>query len=310
MIGRWQGSLVRADRHLEERIVWLFGSPRTGSTWLLSILGAHERTVAMDEPNIGMHLAPFMQDVFGAPAESFPPGTLLVNHAREDNRHYFFARQHERAWRPELRRMLLARFGSQLGARRRDGLCVIKEPNGSQAADVVLSTLPRSRLVFLIRDGRDVLDSQLDAAQRGSWLSRSFGGGVEMGRRERLDFLRTWAHKWLVRTEVVDKAYREHDPERRLLLRYEDLRTDTLTNAKRLFEWLDLEIEPDALEEIVASRAFERIPERHRGTGEFARAATPGLWHKSFSEEEQDAVESIIGPKLAELGYDVGAPVA
>jgi len=57
----------------------------------------------------------------------------------------------------------------------------------------------------------------------------------------------------------------------------------------------------------VAEFAFEQIPSDRRGPGQFARAATPGLWRDSFSDEERAAVEQIAGPKLAELGYDAPA---
>ena len=44
---------------LESRLVWLFGSPRSGSTWLLQMLGEHPRIVPINEPLIGFHLSPF-----------------------------------------------------------------------------------------------------------------------------------------------------------------------------------------------------------------------------------------------------------
>src|SRR3954466_15243190 len=49
-----------ADRDLESRLVWVFGSPRSGSTWLLRLLAEHESVVPVDEPLIGSYLGPFM----------------------------------------------------------------------------------------------------------------------------------------------------------------------------------------------------------------------------------------------------------
>jgi len=64
-----------------------------------------------------------------------------------------------------LRTLLLERFGAHLRrAGGSDPLCVIKEPNGSQGAGFILFRLPCSRLLFLLRDGRDVVDSELDAS--------------------------------------------------------------------------------------------------------------------------------------------------
>ena len=55
------GSLIRAllpaaDDALESRLVWVLGSPRSGSTWLSSLLRASPRVVRVDEPGIGVHL--------------------------------------------------------------------------------------------------------------------------------------------------------------------------------------------------------------------------------------------------------------
>jgi len=46
---------------------------------------------------------------------------------------------------------------------------IIKEPNGSFAADVIAECLPDSKIIVLIRDGRDVLDSRFDMHKPGSW---------------------------------------------------------------------------------------------------------------------------------------------
>jgi len=37
---------------------------------------------------------------------------------------------------------------------------VIKEPNGSHAADTIVSLLPRSRVLFLLRDGENLTEEE------------------------------------------------------------------------------------------------------------------------------------------------------
>jgi len=39
---------------------------------------------------------------------------------------------------------------------------IIKEPHGSLAADTISECLPNSKIIILLRDGRDVLDSEVD----------------------------------------------------------------------------------------------------------------------------------------------------
>ena len=45
-------SLVRS----EDRLVWIFGSSRSGSTWLLRMLSELDEAVTIDDPHLGHHL--------------------------------------------------------------------------------------------------------------------------------------------------------------------------------------------------------------------------------------------------------------
>jgi len=53
---RLHPSAGRADDRLESRLVWMMGSPRTGTTWLLNLMCLHARVRGLDEPLIGAHL--------------------------------------------------------------------------------------------------------------------------------------------------------------------------------------------------------------------------------------------------------------
>ena len=151
---------------LERQLVWVFGSPRTGSTWLLNLVCSHPDVMGIDEPGIGMHLALYAPEVLGAPPAGFAADQLRVNDSRAGDDDYFFAASYAGVWRKSLRAMLLDRLAAQVDRNgRRPRVLVIKEPNGSLGADVVLSALPTSRLLCMLRDGRDVVDSQLDAAK-------------------------------------------------------------------------------------------------------------------------------------------------
>ena len=180
---------------------------------------------------------------------------------------------------------------------------VIKEPNGSQSADVFMSALPNARFLFLLRDGRDIVDSELAANLKGSWVSRQFAGAEGITDADRRDFIVQSGHKWLWRTEVVEEAYRAHPGPKRLL-RYEDLRSDPTTHVRSLLEWLELEVDQSQLAASIERHAFERVPEQARGPNAFVRSASPGLWRENLSADEQAVLEGVIGPKLRELGYD------
>ena len=57
-------------------------------------------------------------------------------------------------------------------------MVVVKEP-GSHAADTIMDLFPDSTLIFLLRDGRDVVDSWLDAYRDGSWATDEGAYGLD-----------------------------------------------------------------------------------------------------------------------------------
>jgi hypothetical protein len=295
--------LARTERSL----VWLLGSQRSGSTWLLNLLCVSPDVLKIDEIGIGPHLAPFTSDVIGAPLPTETQGAELFHTARRTEDDYFFSDRYAAAWRPELRRLLLARLDAQLvdrpRARNGRSVVIVKEPVGSQAAELIMGLLPAARLLFLVRDGRDVVDSMVDAMQQGGWLSDTYGGGRAITDDERLAFVKEQAVRWVARTTAVLAAVDAHDPARCLVARYEDLLADTVGGLERIFAWLDLTVPRAAVEGQSRELALANMPAEHRGAGRFVRSASPGLWRENLRPAEQAALETIMGDTLARLGY-------
>lgn len=182
---------------VERRLVWIMGSPRTGSTWLLRLLcypwGVGRTPTGIDpsrfrprggnvipvnESYLPHHLGPLRDPL--PPPETAAEASLLLNDTRGTDPAYFFSEEYRDTWWEPLRRMALERFDAQ--AQRAAGehgivdpLILIKEPNGSHASDLVAGLFGQSRLIFLLRDGRDVVDSMMDADSDGGWRTRTEG---------------------------------------------------------------------------------------------------------------------------------------
>lgn len=312
----------------ESRLAWILGAPRTGSTWLLRLLvhpwilarGAMSgmraplpgrrrglpNVVPIDETYLLHHLAP-LRPIPGELAEQPPPDAFVLNGERHHDPGYFFSDGYEHVWQPELRRLALVRLHAQAQRAARehglaDPLVLVKEPNGSHAAELLMSLLPRSRMIFLIRDGRDVIDSLLDARAEAGWVGAP---NIDLSDpAERVDYVRRQARLWLNSTNAVQSAYASHPEELRRSLRYEELLADPLATLRPLVAWLGLDADEARLRAAIEANAFDAIPRRLRGPGTPRRAATPGMWRESMSPAEVDAMLAIIGPKLAELGYE------
>lgn len=291
----------------ESRLVWIFGSPRSGSTWLLQTLGDLPAVVPLNEPLIGEYLGNIVCDYRGVNLADLDVSNFTFERQRRHVDSQFFSEHSRAIWSPLLGKLIKTRFLAH-AAEHASGeplsktTVLVKEPNGSQAADLILDALPRSRVLFLLRDGRDVVDSELAAVAPGGWLSQEFQGISPFRDEDRLDFVARSASRWLWRTEVVEQAIRRH-PEPSLTVKYEELLAEPLGGFRRIAEWLGLEVSDGELRRTVDAHGFERLPADWRGPEKFYRAARPGLWREHLSDAEQTAVEDVIGAKLRQLGY-------
>jgi hypothetical protein len=299
---------LRARRGFASQLLWILGSPRSGSTWVLHLLAKHEAVVPVNEPQIGAFLSPFLCDLPGWDPAGLDASNFTLRKVESDKADAFFADQFRDVTTPALGQLIVKRFLAH--AIRRPAavplsrtLVAIKEPNGSQSADLLMAAQPDARLLFLLRDGRDVVDSELAANLNGAWVSKQFAGAVGIDDDARMDFVIQSAYKWLWRTETVQQAYAAHRGPKHLL-RYEDLLDEPMTRMRALLDWLGLDVEDGELDGWIHKHSFDRIPARIRGPEAFFRAARPGSWRENLAEGEQEAVEAILGPKLRELGYD------
>jgi hypothetical protein len=180
---------------------------------------------------------------------------------------------------------------------------MIKEPNGSLGADFLMSLQPKARLLFLLRDGRDVVDSMIDAQRPGGWLERSWEDGLGDSAGRRLELVRRESLLWLARTAAVQQAYEAHPERLRYLVRYEELLSDPVVGLERLDAWLGLRRAAAARADALAWNDFAAIPAEARGAGKELRAATPGLWRENLTAAEQQVMHEVMGDKLGELDY-------
>jgi Sulfotransferase family len=293
----------------EDRLVWIMGSSRSGSTWLLRMLAELDGVVPIDDPHIGHHLGLWRPIPLAWAAASEDPELTTLRELKRDKPGYFFSDRYAGTWRPLLKQLIAGRFAEQAAA---DGgvsesLVVVKEP-GSQAAGLLMSLFPRSRLVFLLRDGRDVVDSWLAAYREGSWAQEE--GAFPLAPHGRQAFIRWQASVWAYRVRSVAEAYRDHDPSRRTMVRYEELVAEPVGALRRICHAAGLTSDERELERIAAVHDIEAVPVDQRGPDRPVRNGRPGGWRHSLNAHERRAILEEMGPELARFGYLSGESVS
>jgi Sulfotransferase family len=288
------------------RLAWIFGSSRSGSTWLLRMLAELDRVIPVDDPHIGHHLGVWRPIPLAWATAKDPPKLGTLADFKRKKRDYLFSDRYRDTWMPQLRELISTRFEAQAAEYIEDAggiedpLVVVKEP-GSHAADTIMELFPDSSLIFLLRDGRDVVDSWLDAYRDGSWATDE--GAYPLDDTGRPALIRWQSSVWLHRTEVVQETFARVDPERRVLIRYEEMREDPVTALERICGMLGIEATRQELEEIAGTHAFSSVPKSDKGEGREIRRAEPGGWSDHMTRDEITEMHEILGEKLTELGY-------
>ena len=86
-----------------------------------------------------------------------------------------------------------------------------------------------------------------------------------------------------------------------MLVRYEDLRSDTLGTMRRIYSSLGIPVDERELSRAVKKHSWENVPEEEKGEGKFYRKATPGGWREDLTPEQIEIVERITAPLLKEF---------
>lgn len=295
-----QRNLLEAQNNLEkqlalsakkaESLIWIFGTGRAGSHWLTAMLEELDGNRVWHEPMIGELFSDFY--------------FKRVSKVRRKDEHFVLG-SHPRIWLNSIRTFVL--HGAEARFPAVDGYLVIREPNGSAGAPLLMKALPESRMIFLIRDPRDVMASWLDAERKGGWLDELKAQDPRENDISVDDspeaFLEYRSKRYLMHVVRAKQAYDAHEGHK-VLVKYENLVSDPLGTMKRLYSELDVPFNGNELAQTVEKNSWENISEDRKGEGKFYRKGSAGGWKKALTEEQVAIIEEITAPLIEEFYSD------
>ena len=113
---------------------------------------------------------------------------------------------------------------------------------------------------------------------------------MERARERPEDFVESRADTYCRDISRTKQAFDAHEG-RKALIRYEDLRADTLGAMRRICSALEIPVEERELAMVVEKYAWENIPDEEKGEGTTRRKATPGGWREDLTPEQARIVE-------------------
>jgi len=158
-------------------------------------------------------------------------------------------------------------------------------------------------MIVLVRDPRDVVSSGMAAQRRGSWGDQwraNGSSGDSLADTDPDEFARQWAHMYAMTLGKAKEAYDAHAGPK-VVIRYEDLRTDTLETMQSVYSTLGITVEEGELSRVVEKYAWENIPEKRKGPDKPQRKATPGGWKEDLTPEQARIVEELTASILDEF---------
>jgi hypothetical protein len=288
---RLRGSIKASDQATgvnPEKMVWIFCTARSGSTWLRSMLDDLVDGEVWEEPKVGRLFGEFYSRA--KPTQLGRTNYVLGDPTRE-------------AWTGALRDFVLRTAWASHPSVTPERYLIVKEPGGAVGAPLLMAALPESRMVLLVRDPRDFAASVLDATRKGGWMQE----GMDEWARRDLDsekdvqrYLKALSRQYVRQLGNGKKALDEHDG-RKIMVRYDDLRTDTLGTMRDLCAALAIPVDEQDLARVVDRHSFENIPQRERGEGKFYRKATSGGWREDLTPEQAELVEDITAPLIQDF---------
>ena len=153
--------------------------------------------------------------------------------------YYVFADAHKEIWLFYFRKLILNRIYAQIQDLSKK--IIIKSPGSFGASDIISECLPNSKIIILLRDGRDVIDSLLDARSEGGFMN--IGLEPIISSKERISFIEYRTKMWVKLMENLLKTCDTHKEKLQLVVRYEDLRKNTTVEIQKIYRFIGIDVQ-------------------------------------------------------------------
>lgn len=304
-------NLIRSSKIKSQ---FLIAAPRSGTTWMSTMLNAHPKVYCVERRLFGNY-ADFVNDEgvktprLRVTLDKYV-NSLLLHHGLPHKRQKKLVNAFIRA----LQKQELKYSGKK-------HLVDKITPYLNTSEDVIRQIsyhFPKSKIIYLVRDGRDVLTSGVF-----HWFNKQKAdetlSDFELIRRQHFSGdtskpldrffqdkeIAQWANEWAQPLRTIESAQQAHEVK---IVAYEDLLHDTKKALKDCLDFLNIKASDTDLEECVEKASFKNMSDgRVRGEADakgHVRKGIAGDWKNYFTKADAKLFDSIAGDLLVKFGYE------
>ena len=192
-----------------------------------------------------------------------------------------------------------------------------------QAVRDMATVYPDAALIYIVRDGRDVLISERfrNFVEDSKFLNaedRRIIAALKVDQKPFTDgrssifsetFIRRAAAGWVANLQETEAEGRRLYSQRYFALRYEDLLATPFAELQKLWQFLGVTIDPvleSAVKEELASNPDEEWQaKRNDSIASFLPKGKAGNWRNMFTKQDQQVFKEVAGEMLVKWGYEI-----
>jgi hypothetical protein len=272
------------------------GAPKSGTTWLQTILDLHPDVSCGGEG----HFIELLAFPLGGLINAYNAKLKLVtDRVYQGQEHYPQIQQAE--FDAMARALMITLMSRNKGASSAAWLGD-KTPRYTEHLERLIRIFPLSRMFHIVRDPRDVIVSRFHHARRAGIIA-SVADATPAQRVQTID---NAVAAWLSSVDGVARFRGSHS-KALLEVRYEDLLTDPAAEIVRVFAHLNINLEGAALDKIILDSAFSAmsggIAQGENHPKSFFRSGISGEYREVMTPAEQASVVQRLGPQMERYGY-------
>ncbi len=277
------------------KLLFVVGFPRSGTTWMMWLLGQHPATVVCFHSGFFHALKPLREwwedkGGLGKSVYTYSKNDRKIDESKVKLHSILSMEEFYKRSRPLASHV----FDQMASCAAETEVVVEKTPENLEFSDWILNILPEAYVLHVIRDPRSIFPSFRNAAY--SWapvqnlpvapnvidVANGWCSYIERGKKLK---------------EITNK-YRE--------VHYEALFKNGGSELAKIYSWLDLSADFSFCEQVIEAGTIERL-RKQKGLAPqgFFRKGSPEGWRDELSASETRIIEYIAADLMEELGYEL-----